>query len=87
MKGREGDNWQKLVTAKPLREFVETLAAAGFSGIYLDRYGYPDQGTAIEAELSKLLDIEPIISPNQRLVLYNLGQARTRAGGYSGRKY
>jgi hypothetical protein len=48
MRGREGDSWQKLVTEKSLRESVGTLAAAGFSGIYLDHYGYTDQGKMMD---------------------------------------
>jgi len=74
MKGREGDAWQRQIEAKPLNELVETLAFVGFSGIYLDRYGYADQGSELEAKLSKLLDTKPIVSANQRLVFFNLAK-------------
>ena len=79
MKGREGDGWQRQVAAKPLPELVETLTLAGFSGIYVDRFGYADQGAEMEAALSKLLRIEPIESGDRRLVFFNLSGAVGRA--------
>ena len=72
MKGRDDDSWQQHAIAKPLSEFIETLAFAGFSGIYLDRYGYIDSGAELEANLSKLLGTKPIVSANQRLLFFNL---------------
>ena len=74
MKGRWGDLWQSLVTSKPLIELVETVSLAGFSGIYIDSYGYLDNGKAIIAELTNILHIEPIISNNHRLYFFNLAQ-------------
>src|SRR5262249_13456525 len=44
IKGREGDVWEKNVAARPINELAETLVFAGFSGIYMDRLGYSDQG-------------------------------------------
>ncbi len=76
MKFREADAWQRQVTAKPLSELVEVLGAAGFHGIYLDRYGYPDQSAELEAGLSTLLHTRPIVSPNQRLVFFPLAKAQ-----------
>lgn len=73
MRGREGDLWQRELAAKPMDQFVETLAFAGFSGIYLDRYGYRDRGAAAEVALSGLLGNGPIItSANRRLVFFGL---------------
>jgi hypothetical protein len=74
MKGREGDAWQREVVRKPINELVETLAFIGFSGIYLDRYGYADHGEALETKLSAYLDVLPIVSANQRLVFFNLAK-------------
>jgi len=74
MKSSEGDAWQRDVVAKPLHEMVETLALAGFRGIYLDRYGYADMGADMEAKLTRLLDIKPITSANQRLAFFNMAK-------------
>lgn len=78
MKGREGDGWQRRVVAKPLPEFVETLALAGFGGIYVDRFGYGDQAAEMEAALSRLLETGPIVSGDQRLTFFNLCDAAGR---------
>ena len=72
MSGREGDPWQRWVTSKPLNDFLETIALAGFVGIYLDRFGYPDRGAEIDGKLSTLLDKQPIISDNNRLIFYDM---------------
>jgi phosphoglycerol transferase len=72
IKGREGDVWLRMVATKPAGEMAEALAWAGFSGIYLDRFGYFDNGAYLEAELSKALSATPIISPNERLVFFDL---------------
>lgn len=76
MKFREGDTWQKQMAAKPLGELVEALQLAGFHGIYLDRYGYADQGVEVETNLSALLNTRPLISANQRLSFFNFAGAR-----------
>lgn len=76
MKLREGDAWQRQVAAKPLVEMVEALQRAGFHGIYLDRYGYPDQGAEMETGLSMLLHTSPLISANQRLVFFKFANEK-----------
>ncbi len=74
IKGREGDAWQEHVVSKPLIELVETLAFAGFSGVYIDRTGYADQGTKLEEELRNILAVKPvvIVSRDGNLAFYNL---------------
>jgi phosphoglycerol transferase len=74
MEGREGDRWQMEVTAQSTEDLLETLVRSGFSGIYLDRYGYADEGRTIEAELGRLLGGDPVVSKNQRLVFYKITQ-------------
>jgi len=70
VKGRDGDAWLRMVTAQPLPEMVQTLAFAGFQGIYLDRFGYAENST--EASLGALLETGPIVSDNGRLVFFDL---------------
>ena len=72
IKGREGDLWQRSISALPLPEFVESLSFAGFNGIYVDRFGYRDKGAALEAELSKLLGTTPLTSNSGRLAFFPL---------------
>ena len=66
MKGREVSRWQADVASRPLPDALERLAFAGFSGVYLDRAGFADSGAAAEAELSRLLGVQPLVSLNGR---------------------
>jgi phosphoglycerol transferase len=72
MKGREGDCWQQHVAAQEPAKMVETLAFAGFSGIYLDRYGFADHGAGLEKALTRLLASPVLVSGDQRLVFFDL---------------
>ncbi|MGH7331965.1 MAG: hypothetical protein ACREKS_04295 [Candidatus Rokuibacteriota bacterium] len=72
MKGRAGEIWQKWVAAKRTPELLETLAAAGFGGLYLNRDGYPDQGAKLSAEIGSGLGQPPLSSENGRLLFFDL---------------
>lgn len=72
MKGREADYWQRSVSGKPLEEMIETLSLVGYSGIYVDSYGYKDAGSAIISNLSKILMISPLKSENGRLYFFDM---------------
>lgn len=72
VKGRENDVWQRSVASAPTSQMIETLAWAGFQGVYIDRYGYRDNGALLESELTALLGAPPIVSPHQRLVFFDL---------------
>lgn len=72
MKGRPAVQWQAEVSAQTTPRMLETLAAAGFSGVQLDRWLYKDGGAALEAELTQLLDITPLVSRNQRFSYFDL---------------
>jgi phosphoglycerol transferase len=77
-RGRAGDWWQQQVSSKPLPEMIETLALAGFSGIYLDRSGYGDAGAGVEAGLSQALGVEPMVSDNGRKTFFQLAAYQAR---------
>ncbi|HEU4768084.1 MAG TPA: hypothetical protein VFS77_11940, partial [Pyrinomonadaceae bacterium] len=70
IRGREGDEWQKSVAALPVPEFLESLAYAGFNGVYIDRYGYEDKGAAIESEFATALGTTPVTSNNGRFAFF-----------------
>jgi phosphoglycerol transferase len=72
MKGRAGDAWYKVAAKKPLEELMPLLAATGFHGIYLDRFGFLDNGAEVEDKLTKLTGLKPLVSANQRLVFFKL---------------
>jgi len=72
MRGREGDMWQRTIAFQPLTEMLKALSLTGFSGIYIDRFGYADNGTDIVAKLVTLLGNTPLESNDRRLVFFGL---------------
>jgi phosphoglycerol transferase len=79
VKGREDDVWLRRIAGKPTEQMVETIAWAGFNGIYIDRFGYQDNDRArLEAELSNFLSVSPIVSPNDRQIFFDLTAYRQK---------
>ena len=72
MKGRPAGLRQAALAQRPLAESLPEVTDAGFRGIYLDRAGYADNGVAVEAELSRLLGAEPLVSQTGRQVFFDL---------------
>jgi phosphoglycerol transferase len=75
MKTEASDAWQQAVVSMPLSEMTQALACAGFSGIYLDRFGYTDNGTQMQRDLGAILDEGPIVA-NARLMFFSLTHYR-----------
>jgi phosphoglycerol transferase len=71
-KGRPVDYWQREVSRQPADKLAETVALAGFAGIYLDRNGFADAGASLESQLGRLLHCQPVVSSNQRLAFFDL---------------
>ena len=71
MKGRPTD-WQDDLADEPTKVLVAAAAAAGFEGIYIDRFGYTDGAAELESELHELLEAEPLVSPNGRMSFFSL---------------
>ena len=72
MKGRPGADWIENITALPLPVLVEMAPQNGFSGLYIDRAGYVDNGANITQELKGLLGTEPIEDSGGRYVFFGL---------------
>lgn len=72
MKGREGDAWQKQVSSLSVEAMLSRIAAKGFNGVYIDRYGYKDNGKEIEKQIKGVLKTESIVSNNGRLVFFKI---------------
>ena len=73
-KGREADRWQQQVTSQPLDGFVNSLVFVGFGGLWLDRFGYADNGVQMVAQLNTILETTPVESENQRYVFWDLAK-------------
>ncbi len=72
MKGRAAEAWQQWAAAKPIPEMLDTLAAAGFLGLYVNRHGYADRAATLSAEIERALGQPPLPSANGRLLFYDL---------------
>ncbi len=46
-KGRVQDAWQRVIVGMPAAEQIAALERYGFSGIYINRAGYPDKGESL----------------------------------------
>jgi phosphoglycerol transferase len=78
VKGRRWAAWQAKVGALSVEQVVPAVVAAGFRGLWLDRYGYRDGGAKAEASLCRLLRAQPLRSGNRRWLFFDL---RAYAGG------
>ncbi len=74
MEGAEGDRWQQQVASKPADEFVKTIVFAGFGGLWLDRFGYADNGVTLVTQLKTILETTPLESQDQRYVFWDLAK-------------
>lgn len=74
MKGRPTDLWQREVASLPPAEFLRRIAAAGFTGVCLNRAGFTNGTVDLEAELRVLAGVEPLIDEKQELVFYDISR-------------
>jgi phosphoglycerol transferase len=73
MRGRTGDAWLTIVAGREPGRLVETISAAGFEGILIDRNGYEDGGVQLETALAPILAVEPIVGTTGRMSFFPLG--------------
>ena len=72
MKGRPGDAWQRLVSSMPVEDMLRTLSQTGFAGLYIDSYGYQDNGAKLIADIKQILGAEPLVSDDKRLYFFDM---------------
>jgi hypothetical protein len=85
IKGRPQD-WQGATASLPLPTLVDGVVAAGFSGIWIDTYGYADNGAAVVDGIRALIGQAPMVSRNQREVFFDLRPYAARLRAASGDK-
>jgi hypothetical protein len=71
MKGRPED-WADDLAGKPTATVLDAVAAAGFAGLYIDRFGYTDRAAALENELRVRVGTEPLVSGDGRHSFFDL---------------
>jgi phosphoglycerol transferase len=71
VKGRVPE-WQLRIDAQDTASKLKAITTMGFDGIYIDRWGYADNGAAVEFEIRGATGLEPMVSQDDRLVFFNL---------------
>jgi phosphoglycerol transferase len=72
MRGRPGDLWTGRMAQRTPTEMVRTLSDAGFAGILLDRYAYPEGNRDVETAIVDCVGSSAWVSDDQRLVFVSL---------------
>jgi phosphoglycerol transferase len=72
MKGRSADGWLERVSKMPPAAMAQTLAFAGFGGIYVDRNGFEDRANGLIGDLTQTLHTRPISSEDGRRVFLDM---------------
>ena len=72
--GEQEDKWQQALAAEPVPALVNSVRAAGFAGIYINRDGYEDHAANFERELASTLGTQPIVNREGTLAFYKLSQ-------------
>jgi hypothetical protein len=78
MKGRSGDDWLRLVASMPTEDMIKTISQFGFAGIYLDSYGFEDSGAKLLSNITRILEVEPVVSDNKRLYFFDMTKYNQR---------
>lgn len=71
MSGREAAAWNQQTATSPAKEMLMRLSDAGFSGIWIDRFGYAP-GTSPEPEIGAALGRQPLQRPDDRIAFYDI---------------
>ncbi len=61
MKGRPGDLFFRGLSIEPIERQIEVIKKLGFSGLYIDRRGYQDNGQNIVAQITAELGYGPSV--------------------------
>jgi hypothetical protein len=69
---------------QPAEQWMTALASIGFRGLVIDRYGYPDNAAALEADVARLVGAPALPSQDGRYAFFDLtaydDQVRARLG-------
>jgi hypothetical protein len=79
MKGRPED-WSTYLQGMPTSTTVDAAVAAGFSGLWIDRFGYADRAAAFERDLAGLVGPPTLVDAEGRDSFYDLRAFRRRLG-------
>jgi phosphoglycerol transferase len=69
------EKWQRFAANKSVEEMLKHLAGVGFKGLYVDKFGYQNEEyNKIRNDIINITGVQPIISINERLEYFYLGE-------------
>jgi hypothetical protein len=82
--GREPGNWTHQIASLPVKDMLASLSAAGFSAIWIDRFGYAP-GASPERQIAAALNTQVVERSDARIAFYDLrGYPQLTASKQSG---
>jgi phosphoglycerol transferase len=78
--GRPETDWKLRAELLPLDQVMPAIAGMGYSGLWVIRSGYDDDGRAFEAALSSLIGGPPLDSPDGSMSFWDLRPYTTATG-------
>lgn len=75
-KGRSSDDWQASVANLSFEALIDKLISTGFSGLYVNKNGYPDQAEGLVTAMKSLGFDKPLESRSKDLIFFNLGKRK-----------
>ena len=84
MKGRDADKWYRMASLMPAGSLAQWLPLHGFSGLYVDRSGYADEGKSAVAQLDAVLGRPDLLSRDGKLLFYRLRPAGPARPDFTG---
>lgn len=72
MRGRPGEQFYRSLAREPASRQLEIISSLGFSGIYIDRRGYADNGDQIIAAFTSLLGQPSITRKDGQIVFFKI---------------
>lgn len=58
MRGRPASSWQRQLEVLPSAVILDGLAAVGFDGLYIDKWGYADEGARVRSLIPDVVSLE-----------------------------
>ena len=74
IRGRPGDLVYRNICSMPVEKMLDAVSLYGYSGIYVDTFGFADEGNLISTDLQRLIGQKPLISENGRLLFFDLSK-------------
>lgn len=72
MKHRAEGEWPRRLIGLSPTESLRAISVLGFRGVYIDRFGYVDNGALVEKDWGAVLGAPPVVSPDGRLSFFDI---------------